>query len=270
MSDRIIYSSPFDDNDYEIFLKNLIKRFEMDLTGYKQHRVRRRIDMLMRKHSFNSYLEYFEKLKNDDLLWDEFLDKLTINVTEFFRNPEKWEYLQKSILPDLFKKSNKLKLWSAGCSTGEEPYTLSMVIEEMNASNKADIIAADLDKFVLKKAQNGIYEERSMINLSTNFRTKYFEKTDDGRFKIKNSVKSNVKFKQINLLTDSFDKDYDLIICRNVVIYFDNPAKEKLYKKFSEALKPGGILFVGSTERIFNYREIGLKTISPFFYQKEG
>lgn len=270
MSDRIIYSSPYDDKDYEVFLKNLIKRFEMDLTGYKQHRVRRRIDMLMRKHSFKTYPDYFNKLKDDDLLWDEFLDKLTINVTEFFRNPEKWEYLQKSILPDLFTRSNRLKLWSAGCSTGEEPYTLSMVLEEMNKSNKADIIAADLDKFVLKKAQNGAYEERSMINLSPNFRTKYFDKTADNKFKVKPLVKSNVKFKQLNLLTDRFDKDHDLIICRNVVIYFDNPAKEKLYRKFSEALKPGGILFVGSTERIFNYREIGLKTVSPFFYQKEG
>jgi len=145
-----------------------------------------------------------------------------------------------------------------------------MVLEEMGKSNKADIIAADLDKFVLKKAQNGVYEERSMINLSPNFRTRYFEKTEDNRFKVKPVVKSNVRFKQLNLLTDKFDKDHDLIICRNVVIYFDNPAKEKLYKKFSEALKPGGILFVGSTERIFNYREIGLKTVAPFFYQKEG
>lgn len=269
MSDRIIYSSPYDDRDYENFLKDLIRRFEMDLTGYKQHRVRRRIDMLMRKHAFKSYPDYFSKLKDDDLLWDEFLDKLTINVTEFFRNPEKWEYLQKNIIPDLLNKSNKLKLWSAGCSTGEEPYTLSMVLEELNKSNKADIIAADLDKFVLKKAQNGVYEERSMINLSQNFRTKYFEKLTDGKYKVKQNVKSNVRFKQLNLLTDNFDKDHDLIICRNVVIYFDNPAKEKLYRKFAEALKPGGILFVGSTERIFNYREIGLKTIAPFFYQKE-
>ena len=138
----------------------------------------------------------------------------------------------------------------------------------MRARN-ASILAADLDKFVLAKAQEGIYEERSTINMTTELKDRYFTKLADGKLQVKQLLKSRIKFKQLNLLTDPFEKNFDLIICRNVVIYFDNDAKEGLYKKFAEALRPNGVIFVGSTERIFNYREIGLKTIAPFFYQKE-
>lgn len=269
MEEGIVYESQYDDKDYERLLQDLIKYFQLDVTGYKQHRVRRRIDILMKKYSYKTYSDYMKDLRNDPKKWDEFLDKLTINVTEFFRNPEKWEYLQKNILPMLMKEnSSAFKAWSAGCSSGEEPYTLSIVFEEMRARN-ASILAADLDKFVLAKAQEGIYEERSAINMSSELKDRYFTKLADGKLQVKQLLKSRIKFKQLNLLTDPFEKNFDLIICRNVVIYFDNDAKEGLYKKFAEALRPNGVLFVGSTERIFNYREIGLKTIAPFFYQKE-
>ncbi|HOO74337.1 MAG: protein-glutamate O-methyltransferase CheR [Thermotogae bacterium] len=270
MNESIIYNSPFDDRDYEKFLLEIKNHFQLDLSGYKQHRVRRRIDMLMRKHSMKTYSDYMAILKKDDKLWDEFLDKLTINVTEFFRNPEKWEYVEKTLIPTLNKDNpSGLKIWSAGCSTGEEPYTISIILDKMNAPASTKITAADLDKFVLQKAKDGIYDERSLINLDSSMKSKYFQVTPSGKYQVKPDLKKRITFKQLNLLTDKFDSGYDLIICRNVVIYFDNEAKEKLYKKFSDALRPGGVLFVGSTERIFNYREIGLKTFSPFFYQKE-
>lgn len=268
MNENLIYKSPFDDKEYEVLLQNLIKHFKMDLTGYKQHRVRRRIDMLLKKHSNKNYSEYFNLLTKDDKLWDEFLDKLTINVTEFFRNPEKWDYLQKEIIP-MLKKQNRgaLKLWSAGCSTGEEPHTLSIVLDRIN-DNKSKILAADLDKFVLAKAKRASYDERSLVNLNDDERKRYFIKNDDKTYLVKDFIKNRIEFKQLNLLTDTFDKDFDLIICRNVVIYFDTEAKNNLYKKFSDALRPGGILFVGSTERIFNYKTLGLDSVSPFFYIK--
>ena len=268
MNENLIYKSPYDDTDYEKLLVNLNNHFKLDLSGYKQHRVRRRIDMLMRKHSQKNYSDYFLLLKGDPSLWDEFLDKLTINVTEFFRNPEKWDYLENTILPMLKKNgSSSLNLWSAGCSTGEEPYTLSIVLEKMK-DHSSKILAADLDKFVLEKAKKGIYESRSLVNISEENRKKYFDLLPDNTYQVKFNLKNKINFKQLNLLTDSFDKNFDFIICRNVVIYFDTDAKDKLYRKFSEALKPGGILFVGSTERIFNYKQIGLENYSPFFYQK--
>lgn len=263
------YSPPFDDNDYELFLKKLIKHFNLDLTGYKQHRVRRRTDLLLRKHRVTSYSEYFDLLKTHKDIWEEFLDKLTINVTEFFRNPEKWEYLKKEILPDLIKESmGNLKIWSAGCSTGEEPYTIAILLNEMGSLNKSTIIAADFDEGALKKAKEGIYDQKTLINLNDSFKQKYFNKLENGNYQIKDFIKKRVNFKQINLLLDNFESNFDLIVCRNVVIYFDTEAKDKLYKKFGDALKKNGVLFVGSTERIFNPKDFHLISIAPFFYRK--
>ncbi|PNR97152.1 protein-glutamate O-methyltransferase CheR [Petrotoga sp. 9PWA.NaAc.5.4] len=264
------YNSIYDDKDYESFLNNLIKYFNLDLKGYKQHRLRRRIDILLKKYNLKSYNEYFEMLKKNPEKWNEFLDKLTINVTEFFRNPEKWEFLKNEILKDLIKENNgKLKAWSAGCSTGEEPYTLAIILHELGSLNKADIIATDFDSGALEKAIKGIYSEKSLVNLSKEMKDKYFINLGDSTYQIKDFIKHSVLFKRMNLLYDTFDKNFDLIVCRNVVIYFDNEAKERLYKNFFESLKPGGVLFVGSTERIFNYKDIGFSSIAPFFYKKE-
>ncbi|GAB6188309.1 protein-glutamate O-methyltransferase CheR [Marinitoga arctica] len=269
MDEKSLYNSPYDDKDYIWLLDNIARYFQLDLRGYKQHRVRRRIDMLMRKYSYDSYKKYFEDLKKESKLWDEFLDKLTINVTEFFRNPEKWNYLKKYILPTILKeKGNTAKIWSAGCSTGEEPYTHAILLEELNAPKNIKVLATDLDKFVLEKAKKGIYSERSMVNVPEEIKKKYFRKITKDSYEVLRTIKNRVIFKQHNLLMDPFEKDMDLISCRNVVIYFDMDAKNKLYKNFAASLRKGGVLFVGSTERIFNYKNLGLEIIEPFFYQK--
>jgi len=263
------YSSPFDDEDYKLFLKKLVTHFNLDLSGYKQHRVRRRTDILLKKYKINSYAEYLKLLQENKDKWLEFLDKLTINVTEFFRNPEKWEYLKQDIFPELIKNHKpRLKLWSAGCSTGEEPYTLAIILNELGISSKSTIIASDFDERALQKAKKGIYNEKSLVNLNNEYINKYFKKIEEDKYEIKDFIKNNVTFNKMNLLFDDFEKKFDLIICRNVVIYFDNDAKEKLYKKFYDALNPGGVLFVGSTERIFNYKAFGFTSIAPFFYKK--
>ncbi|AEX86025.1 chemotaxis protein CheR [Marinitoga sp. 1135] len=269
MNEKSLYTSPYDDNEYKWLLDNIAKHFELDLRGYKQHRVRRRIDMIMRKYSYKDYKTYFNDLKKDPKKWDEFLDKLTINVTEFFRNPEKWEYLKKNVLPRLMKESgSKTKLWSAGCSTGEEPYTLSIILEELKAPKTIKVMATDLDKFVIAKAKRGVYSSRSLVNISEDLKNKYFKKVGPDSYEVSPIIKSRVVFKQHNLLMDPFEKNLDLIVCRNVVIYFDMEAKNGLYKNFAASLRKGGVLFVGSTERIFNYRSLGLEVIEPFFYQK--
>jgi chemotaxis protein methyltransferase CheR len=269
MDESSLYNSPYNDDDYEWLLENIARHFQLDLRGYKQHRVRRRIDMIMRKYSYSDYKAYFHDLTRDGKLWDEFLDKLTINVTEFFRNPEKWSYLKKEILPKLLKESgSRTKIWSAGCSTGEEPYTHAILLEELNAPKSIKILATDLDKFVIEKAKKGIYTERSLVNVPEDIRKKYFRKVDSNNYEVLSFVKNRVVFKQHNLLMDPFEKDFDLISCRNVVIYFDMEAKNKLYKNFAKSLRKGGVLFVGSTERIFNYKSLGLEVLEPFFYQK--
>lgn len=257
---------PFD--DFQWFIKEVKKRFNLDLSGYKPQRVKRRIEILIRKWGKRSYHDYLEFILKDEKAQKEFLDRLTINVTEFFRNPDKWEELKKKYLPQLLRESgSKFKAWSAGCSSGEEPYSLAIFLEELKAPSGAKILATDIDINILNKARRGAYEERSLASTPKEYIDRYFE-YKDGLYYVKPNVKSRVMFKRHNLLQDPFEKGFDLILCRNVVIYFEMRAKEELYRKFAESLRKGGIIFVGSTERIFNYRQIGLDVVSPFFYKK--
>ncbi len=257
---------PFE--DFQWFLQEVKKRFNLDLTGYKPQRVKRRIEILIRKWGKKSYKEYLDLIIRDEKAQKEFLDRLTINVTEFFRNPEKWWELRDKYLPQLLRESGpRFKAWSAGCSSGEEPYSLAILLEELKAPSTAKVLATDIDINILAKARKGEYEERSLVNVPKSYLQKYFDHRN-GLYYVKPNVKARVNFKRHNLLQDTFEKGFDLILCRNVVIYFEMKAKEELYRKFAESLRPGGMIFVGSTERIFNYRQIGLEVVSPFFYRK--
>ncbi|MEJ5229788.1 MAG: protein-glutamate O-methyltransferase CheR [Pseudothermotoga sp.] len=254
--------------DFQWFVKEVHRYFGLDLSGYKPHRVKRRIEILIKKYRLSSFQEYLRFLLSNPAAKEEFLDKLTINVTEFFRNPEKWWELRDKYLPELLALSkNKFKAWSAGCASGEEPYSLAMLLEELKAPSTASVLATDLDERALEEAKAGVYEARSMVSTPKAYLERYFELLD-GSYKVKDFVKKRVEFKKHNMLQDPFPQSLDLIICRNVVIYFEASAKDQLYRNFTKALRLGGILFVGSTERIFDYAEIGLKIVSPFFYQR--
>ncbi|ADA66351.1 MCP methyltransferase, CheR-type [Thermotoga petrophila RKU-10] len=257
----------FPQEEFEWFVKEAEKRFGLNLSSYKPQRVKRRTELLLRKYNVG-YREYLNMLIKDKKYLDEFMDKMTINVTEFFRNPEKWWELRDEIIPLIAKNSLRMKFWSAGCSSGEEPYSLAILVNELNLSYKTRILATDIDIGVLGRAQEGVYEERAFVSTPKEYLEKYFEKLPDGRYRIKDSVKKIVEFKRHDLLKDPFEKNFDLIVCRNVVIYFEPEAKNELYRKFAESLKPGGFLFVGNTERIFNYKELGFEIYKPFIYRK--
>lgn len=257
----------FPQEEFEWFVKEAEKRFGLNLSSYKPQRVKRRTELLLRKYNVD-YREYMNMLTKDKKYLDEFMDKMTINVTEFFRNPEKWWELRDEIIPLIAKNSLRMKFWSAGCSSGEEPYSLAILVNELNLSYKTRILATDIDIGVLGRAQEGVYEERAFVSTPKEYLEKYFEKLPDGRYRIKDSVKKIVEFKRHDLLKDPFEKNFDLIVCRNVVIYFEPEAKNELYRKFAESLKPGGFLFVGNTERIFNYKELGFEIYKPFIYRK--
>lgn len=257
----------FPQEEFEWFVKEVEKRFGLNLSSYKPQRVKRRTELLLRKYNVD-YREYMNMLTKDKKYLDEFMDKMTINVTEFFRNPEKWWELRDEIIPLISENSLRMKFWSAGCSSGEEPYSLAILVHELNLSYKTRILATDIDIGVLRRAQEGVYEERAFVSTPKEYLEKYFEKLPDGRYRIKDSVKKIVEFKRHDLLKDPFEKNFDLIVCRNVVIYFEPEAKNELYRKFAESLKPGGFLFVGNTERIFNYKELGFEIYKPFIYRK--
>ncbi|MGE5406036.1 MAG: CheR family methyltransferase [Candidatus Saccharibacteria bacterium] len=192
---------------------------------------------------------------------------MTINVSEFFRNKNHWDVLQEKIIPEMLKDRQRIKIWSAGCSTGEEPYSLAIMMKENFYNRFEPIWATDIDLEVLQKAQMGLYNSKSVAATPPQLVKKYFH--EEGNFiRIKDDIKSLVKFQRHDLLKDAFPTDFDLILCRNVVIYFTEETKDKLYRKFVGALRQNGVMFIGSTEQIFQGRELGLKSVATFFYQK--
>ena len=257
------------DRDYESFKEQLKKDTGIDLSLYKESQMKRRLASLKDKKGFGTFSSLYGEMKRNKGLMDEVLDRITINVTEFFRNPTRWKVLEEDIFPKMIEKKRKIKCWSAACSSGEEPYTLTMILRNFLKAEEIEVVATDIDKNILERAMEGIYDEASLKNVSPSLVSKYFKKINESEYEISNEIKKMVTFKKQNLLNDSFQKGFDLIICRNVAIYFTEEAKEELYRKFSESLNPGGILFVGSTEQIFYPEKYNLQVGEAFFYEKK-
>ncbi|MFD1955730.1 CheR family methyltransferase [Paenibacillus thailandensis] len=255
------------DTDFQAFIHHIKTKTDIDLSLYKEAQMKRRLTTLRLKHGFATFADYWRALESDNRLMSEFLDRMTINVSEFWRNPGRWETLQRRFLPELLQQAGTLKIWSAACSTGEEPYTIAMLLAEGGLLNRSALLATDLDAGVLAKAQEGIYAERSLKDVPPAHAARYFTERN-GMYAVSDTLKNAVRFKQHNLLHDEYDSGFDLIVCRNVLIYFTEEAKQQLYYKFSEALRPGGLLFVGSTEQIFSPAQYGFETADTFFYRK--
>ena len=251
---------------YEEFKKEIRKLTNIDLEIYK-YQIHRRVHTLMKNWGLNGYQEYFDVIKNDQQKRREFLDYITINVTDFFRNPERWQILREKIFPDIKNMgSPTLNILSAGCSYGQEPYSLAILAMECNLSFR--ILAFDVDDGVLAHAENGIYKAEQLCTMPQNLKNEYFKPYGNDRFEIDNKIKKKVKFKKFNLLTDTLPENQHLILCRNVVIYFSAETKEKLYRYFFNCMSNGGYLMVGTTEQIFRYRQIGFETAGSFLYRK--
>jgi len=254
---------------YEAFKQSIYDMTKIDLNSYKERQMKRRIEALIAKYGINAYADYVTKLKTDRIAFDEFINYITINVSEFFRNPEQWTLLEKEVFPYLMEHFGKeLKIWSAACSTGDEPYSLAILLSKFLPLNKIKIYATDIDKGVMEKAAAGLYHVKSLKALPEEFLNKYFVKINDRTYQISDAIKSCVEFKQHDLLKDSYPFNCDLIVCRNVLIYFTDEAKTKIYTDFHRALKKDALLFVGSTEQIIQAQQIGFTNYKSFFYKK--
>ncbi|MCI8280385.1 MAG: protein-glutamate O-methyltransferase CheR [Lachnospiraceae bacterium] len=253
---------------YEKFKKDILVLTQIDLNSYKEKQMKRRIDTLITKNRVKSYDEYVALIKKDKEKFEQFISFLTINVSEFYRNPEQWKLLDRDVFPALINRFGKnLKIWSAACSTGDEPYSLVMALSKHLPLNQIKIIATDIDKQILDKARMGLYNEKSLAAVPDDLKKKYFTKVG-ASYKIANEIKARVEFKQHDLLKDAYPTGCHLIVCRNVMIYFTEEAKEEIYKKFNQALTKDGILFIGSTEQIMNYKELNYQRNQSFFFQK--
>ncbi|HPV01963.1 MAG TPA: protein-glutamate O-methyltransferase CheR [Clostridiales bacterium] len=255
--------------DYEGFKREILKMSDIDLSLYKEKQMKRRIDSLIRKNGYDRYEDYVQALKLDKELYNEFINYLTINVSEFYRNPDQWEVLREQIIPMLLQGSPTLKIWSSACSTGDEPYTLAMVLTEHMPLSRIHILATDIDVEALRKAKEGVYSVKSLEKLPEKYIRDFFIK-DGNTYCVREELKRCVEFRRLNLLRDPYPDGCDLIVCRNVLIYFTEEAKSQIYVKFNRALKDRGVLFIGSTELIIMSAKYKLTPIKTFFYIKDG
>ena len=256
-------------DNYEKFKKDILQLAGIDLNSYKEKQMRRRINTLITKNNVKTYNDYVALIKKDKEKFDQFINFLTINVSEFYRNPDQWKILEGEVFPALIKKFGKnLKIWSAACSTGDEPYSLVMALSRQVPLTNIKIIATDIDNQVLDTARMGLYNEKSIASVPDDLKKKYFTKVGSS-YQISDEIKKRVEFKKHDLLKDHYPSGCNLIVCRNVVIYFTEEAKDVIYQKFHKALQPGGVLFIGSTEQIMNYRELGFDRHTSFFFEKQ-
>lgn len=246
----------------------------IDLNHYKSEQMCRRLDSWLIRSSGQNWEAYFQRLQNDSRELSKFREYLTINVSEFFRDIDRWQILANQILPELYREAQAgrpargLRIWSAGCAAGQEPYSLAMLLDENFPGARHAILATDLDRGALQKAQaRGPYTSEELRSISEERRIQYFE-AGGPPFFVKEQVGRFITFGEQNLLSDPFENNFDLIVCRNVIIYFTSEAKMGLYQRFQAALRPGGSLFLGGTEIISKPAEIGFHGQAISFYKK--
>ena len=253
--------------EFDEFHKWVHKELGINLLAYKPEQLNRRIKSLMGRIGVKTLEDYIKLIQSDDEQRQRFLDHITINVTEFYRNPTLYDELIE-IIKDYIKAGNSpLKIWSAACSIGCEPYTLALIMKKVLPNVKNTIIATDIDNTILARAKKGEYTSEEVKNVPESELKQYF-KMINNKYYIDDSIKSMVDFKKHDLICDSYDGNFDLILCRNVVIYFNNDIKKVIYQKFADSLKKGGLLFIGATESIYNYRECRFEKVSTFVYRK--
>lgn len=254
--------------DYENFKKDVYQLTNINLSLYKERQMKRRIESLMRRKGYTTFDAYFAAMKKDPALLRAFVSYLTINVSEFYRNPKQWELFENQMIPYLEKCfGRQIHIWSAACSTGDEPYTIAMILARYFPLSQIKIYATDIDEDVLAFAKEGIYSERSLERLPKDLLQKHFTKQGKD-YQINADLKACVEFRKHNLLEDKYPTGMHMIVCRNVVIYFTDEAKDKVYEKFHNTLVKDGILFIGSTEQIIHAKEIGFDSVDSFFYKK--
>jgi len=254
---------------YEEFKKDVYKLTNINLDMYKERQMKRRIESLIARKGFDGFENFYKGMEQDKALLRTFVSYLTINVSQFYRNPGQWENFESIIIPYLREcYGDNLTIWSAACSTGDEPYTIAMLLSKYISPDKFRIIATDIDDDVLAFAKEGIYPAKSLVDLPSQYLYKYFTKKDEHNYEISNSIKKCVEFKKHNLLEDKYFDNVNMIVCRNVVIYFTDEAKDSVYKKFYKSLTKDGIMFIGSTEQILRAKELGFQSMRTFFYKK--
>lgn len=233
-------------------IQDVQKRLGIQLTSYKQDYIKRRLLSRMNSTRSKDFVEYHHYLKTHPEEEEKLRNALTINVTKFFRDLDVFDLVKKEIFPTILRDKRSIKIWSAGCSSGEEPYTYAIILHELGKTGpgfNGAIIATDIDEEMLKKARLGVYEKNALENMSEAQISRHFDKKEDGKFYIKDHIKQIVKFQPHDLMKGQpAAKGVDMVSCRNVTIYFNEQQKKDLVKLVHESLVKDGFYIMGMSE----------------------
>lgn len=264
------------DADFLELTRFVKQKYGIDLSK-KRVLIEGRLSNVLRERGITNFQDYLKIIKNDASGTEVtgLLNRITTNHSYFMREQEHFSFLQKQVLPYLCRvhaRDHDLRIWSAGCSAGQEAYTIAMAIDDYFGPEKSKwdttILATDISMKVLDKARRAVYSEDNLSGLSAQWRAAYLKKQPDGQYQVCEKLRREVVFKPFNLMeTFSFKKPFDLIFCRNVMIYFDNPTRDKLVRQFYDVTAPGGYLFIGHSE-VINRDVTEYQFLEPAIYQK--
>jgi chemotaxis protein methyltransferase CheR len=244
----------FLDADFKAISEILLSRRAFDLGSYKDRCIKRRIAGRVRARSCKNSSAYVELLRADGDELDALLAILTIHVSQFFRNPSTFLELEENILPELLKRKKndnhpELRIWSVGCSSGEEPYSIALLLQEQATSGvDVTILATDVSTQILEQAKAGEYDAQRLAEVPAAVRQKYFKQFDGLRFRVNKKIRDQITFEQQNILADQVYPQADLILCRNVMIYFSREEQSNILTRFARSLGPNGFLVLGRAE----------------------
>lgn len=256
--------------DYARFIERSRHITAIDLRAYKPVQMERRLRSLMIRKSINGFDSYAEILKRDKVEREEFERHVTINVTQFYRDARIFATFERALVKLAEKKNGPLRAWSAGCSNGSEPYTLAMILSSIAPGLSHRIYATDIDEASLQHARSGQgYTRADIDTLPKAFLNKFMTRdpaTDT--FSVQPQIKTMVQFARHDLVHETYRRGFDLILCRNVVIYFSEETKKKIFAGFYASLNPGGLLFIGASEVLKELRTIGYAQLEHGLYKR--
>ena len=258
---------PLIHDDYVAFCQGVRGLCDIDLLQYKRGQMERRVRSFAERRGHTELAPYLRLLAGDAAARDEFLDRVTINVSNLWRNPEQWAHLQTEIVPAL-AADGTLRAWSAGCSYGAEAYTLAAVCRLAAPSARTSILGTDIDRRAIERARVADFSAEDVRDAPPAALARFFTGAGE-RWQPIAELRALVSFELGDLLRLRPPvRAYDLVLCRNTVIYFNEEVRDALHERLAGALRPGGVLVVGATERVTAPAAIGLQPMAPFTYIK--
>jgi chemotaxis protein methyltransferase CheR len=254
-------------DDYLDFCRGVRALCRIDLAQYKRGQMERRIRTFASGRGVPELADYLKVLRRDRSELDAFLDRITINVSQLWRNPEQWTVLGEHVLPELAAEG-RVRAWSAGCSYGAEAYTLAAVAADAVPAARIEVRGTDIDERIIAQARTGRFSLADARSAPARALERWFVREDD-EYVARPELRRGLRFDVGDLLRMRISPaSYDLILCRNTVIYFNQEVRDDLHRRLADALRPGGVLVVGATERVADAHELGLSATHPFTYRK--